>query len=58
MFHFGSDHDLTVHGFEPHIRLCADIAEPAWESLSFSLSALPLLVLSLSLKNKLKKAIN
>ena len=21
---FGSGHDLTVHGFEPHIGLCAD----------------------------------
>ena len=25
----GSGRDLTVHEFEPHIRLCADSAEPA-----------------------------
>ena len=46
---FGSGHDLTVGGFEPHIRLSADSAEPAWDSLSPSLSAPPLLALSLSL---------
>ena len=43
---FGSGHDLTVHGFEPRVGLCADSAEPAWESLSLSLPCL------LSLKNK------
>ena len=48
---FGSGHDLVVCGFKPHIGLCADGAEPAWDSLS--LSAPPLLVLSFSLKNKL-----
>ena len=42
---FGSGHGLTVRGFEPHIRLCADGAELAWDSLSFPLS----LSLSLSL---------
>ena len=26
---FGSDHDLMVGGFEPHIGLCADGVEPA-----------------------------
>ena len=31
-------HDLTVHGIKPHIRLCADSMEPAWDSLSPSLS--------------------
>ena len=52
----GSAHDLRVHRFEPCIRLCADTAEPAWDSLSPSLSAPPLLALSLPLKiNKLKK---
>ena len=51
---FGSGHDLMVHEIEPHIRLCADSAEPAWDSLSPSLSALPPLVISRSLKiNKL-----
>ena len=34
----GSGHDLTVRGIEPHVRLCADGAEPAWGSLSPSLS--------------------
>ena len=29
---------LTVHEFKPHIGLCADSAEPAWVSLSPSLS--------------------
>ena len=45
---FGSGHDLIVREFEPHIRLCTDGAEPAWDSLSLSLSAPPLLALSLS----------
>ena len=44
-----SDYDLTVCEFKPRVRLCADITEPAWDSLSPSLSALPLLSLSLSL---------
>ena len=43
---FGSGHDLTVRGFEPHIGLCADSVEPAWDSQFPSLS------LSLSLKNR------
>ena len=30
---FNSGHDLVVLGFKPHIRLCADSAEPAWDSL-------------------------
>ena len=38
---FGSGHDFTVPEFEPGIRLCVDGAEPAWDSLSPSLS-LPL----------------
>ena len=25
---FGSGHDLMVHGFEPHVGLCADNSEP------------------------------
>lgn len=42
---FGSGHDLTVHEFKPHMGLCADSVEPAWDSISLpSLSAPPLLV--------------
>ena len=33
---FGSGDDLTVRGFEPRVGLCADSAEPAWDSLSLS----------------------
>ena len=36
---FSSGHDLTVHGFEPYIGLCADSAEPSWDFLPLSLSA-------------------
>ena len=52
---FGSGHDLVVPEFEPHIRLCAASAEPAWDFLSPSFSAPPLLTFSLSLSkiNKL-----
>ena len=55
-----SGHDLRVCGSEPHIRLCADGVEPAWDSVSPSLSAPPPLVCALSLflslsQNKLKK---
>ena len=28
MSDFGSGHDLTVRGFEPHVGLCADSSEP------------------------------
>ena len=35
---FGSGHDLAVRGIEPHVGLQADSAEPAWDSLSLSLS--------------------
>ena len=39
---FSSGLDLTVCRFEPHIGLCTDHVEPAWDSpspyLSFSLS--------------------
>ena len=35
---FGSDHDLTVHEFKPHVGLCTDNTEPAWDSLSLCLS--------------------
>ena len=53
---FGSGQHLTVHEIEPHIGLCTDNAEPAWDSLSSSfcpsLACLCVLVLSLSLKKK------
>ena len=53
---FGSGHDLTARGFEPHVQLCADSSEPgaASDSVSPFLSAPPLLMLclSLSLKNE------
>ena len=38
---FGSGHDLMVCELEPHVGLCADSVEAAWESLSPPLS-LPL----------------
>ena len=41
---FGSGCGLTVHEFEPHIELHAGSEEPAWDSLSLSVS----LCLSLS----------
>ena len=46
---FGSGRDLTVCESEPHVGICADSEEPAWDSLSPSLSAPLLLVFSLSL---------
>ena len=52
---FGSGHDLTVRGFEPHIRVCADSAGLAWDSLSPCLCAPALSLVSLSVslrKNK------
>ena len=48
-FGFDSARDLVVHEFKPHIRLYADSMEPAWDSLSLSLS------LCLSVKQNLKK---
>ena len=45
---FGSGYDLTVRGIEPCVRLCTDNMEPAWDSLSPSLSQ----PLSLSKINK------
>ena len=51
---FGSGHDLTVSDFKPRMGLCADGAQPAWDSLSPCLSAPSLLPLSLSL-SKIKK---
>ena len=53
---FRSGHDFAVHVIEPHVGLCTKNMEPAWNSLTPSLSV-PLqlmctLSLSLSLKNK------
>ena len=52
---FGSGHDLMVHGFEPHVRLCADSSEPGAcfvDSVSPSLCPCPAHTLSLSLSQK------
>ena len=38
---FGSSHNLAVGEFEPRVGLCTDSAEPAWDTLSPSLSATP-----------------
>ena len=35
---FSSGHDLAVCDFKPHVGLCADSAEPAWDSVFLSLS--------------------
>ena len=40
---FGSGHDLMVCGIKPRIELCTDSTEPAWDSLSPSLCAPPML---------------
>ena len=47
---FGSGHDLMVREFDPHIRLRAEGAEPAWDSFSLSLPLSHFLCFSLSLK--------
>ena len=39
----GSSHELTIREFEPRTGLCADRAEPAWDSLPPFLSAPSLL---------------
>ena len=49
---FSSGHNLTVCGFEPCVRLCADSSEPALDSVSPSLSTPALLALYLSLSQK------
>ena len=51
----GSGHDLTVREFESLVRLCADSAEPAWDSLSPSVSAPLQLASCLSLSPKINK---
>ena len=45
---FGSGRDLTVCEVESRIGLCTDSMEPAWDSLSPSLSLCLPLMLSLS----------
>ena len=45
---FGSGRDLTVCEFKPCLKFCADSAEPAWNSLSPSLSAPPAHAISFS----------
>ena len=56
---FGSGHNLMVREFKPCVGLYADSAEPAWDSLSFSLSLCPsatrsyVHVLSLSLSKEI-----
>ena len=52
---FVSGHDLTVLGIEPGmVGLCADSAEPVWDSRSILLSAPPpnTRICSLSLSQK------
>ena len=49
---FSSGHDPTVHGIEPHVRLCTDSKEPAWDSLS---APPPACTLSLSLSLSLSQ---
>ena len=46
---FSSDHNFAVHEFKPHVRFHVGSIEPAWYSLSHSVSAPPLFMLSLSL---------
>ena len=46
---FCSGHDLTVHGFETRLGLCADSSEPAWDSVSLSLCLSPACSLSLKI---------
>ena len=51
---FSSGHDLMVCGIEPHVRLCTDSVEPAWDSVS-SRSARPLSAVYLKINIKEKK---
>ena len=58
---FSSGHDLivrdlTVCEVEPRIQLCADSAEPAWDSLSPILFAPLLCVWALSLSLSINKS--
>ena len=51
----GSGRDLMVHKSKPHIRLHTDSMEPAWDSLSTSLSVLPPPAFSISQNKFFKK---
>ena len=46
----GSGHNLIVCEIEPHVGLHTDNAQPAWDSLSFSLNLTPACACSLSFK--------
>ena len=46
---FGSGRGLTFHEFNPRIGLCANGAEPTWDSLSLPLSLYHPTLFSLSL---------
>ena len=52
---FGSGHDLMVYEIEPHIRLCTERMEPAWDSLPLSLPLPYLGLLSFALSKHFKK---
>ena len=47
---FDSGHDLVAREFEPCVRFCIDGMEPAWDSVSPSLSVPFPLACALSLK--------
>ena len=53
---FGSSHDLMVCGFKPLIGLGADSVEPAWDSLSLSLSPCSTCSCSLKINTLLKSS--
>ena len=58
-FGFGSGHDLAVREFEPHIGLCTDSVELAWDSLlPLSLCPYPTCARAPSLKINVKKNVN
>ena len=52
---FSSGHDLMVREFQPHVRLCADSAEPVWDSLSLLSLSLTSPAVSLSQNTKQKE---
>ena len=52
---FYSGHDLSVHEIKPHIGLCTDSRMPVWDCLSSTLSAPPLLSISLIVSLKINK---
>ena len=52
---FDSGRDLTVHGIEPCIRLCAESKEPAWDSVSARSVSVSACVLARSLSLSLSQ---